>query len=120
MRGVRIMINLRLMLTTTTLAGTTCLALMVNRAAAEEPKKPAVVDRPKKTIERPTELLVGRAMPGALADGRAPGAAFVNPKVAPGKVQWRASFAAACEAAQKSGRPVLLFQLLGQLDQQFT
>jgi hypothetical protein len=42
-----------------------------------------------------------------------------NPKVAPGKVTWHPSFAAACEASKKSGKPVLLFQLLGKLDHQF-
>src|SRR5947209_3819920 len=42
-----------------------------------------------------------------------------NPKVAPGKVNWHGSFADACEASRKSGKPVLLFQLLGKLDQQF-
>lgn len=43
-----------------------------------------------------------------------------NPKVEPGKVNWHVDFAAACEASQQSGKPVLLFQLLGQLDQRFT
>jgi hypothetical protein len=42
-----------------------------------------------------------------------------NPKVEPGKVKWHADFAAACEAARKSGKPVLLFQMMGRLDQQF-
>ncbi len=44
---------------------------------------------------------------------------FVNPKVEPGKVKWHSSFDAACEAAKKSGRPVLLFQMMGNLDEQF-
>jgi hypothetical protein len=44
---------------------------------------------------------------------------FVNPKVPPGKVTWHPSFAAACEAAKKSKKPVLLFQLMGKLDDQF-
>lgn len=43
-----------------------------------------------------------------------------NPKVEPGKVNWHDDFAAACKASQQSGKPVLLFQLLGQLDQRFT
>jgi hypothetical protein len=42
-----------------------------------------------------------------------------NPKVAAGKVAWHKSFAAACEAAKRSGKPVLLFQLMGNLDEQF-
>ena len=43
-----------------------------------------------------------------------------NPHVEPGKVNWHASFDAAKEAAEKSGKPVLLFHLMGQLDQRFT
>ena len=42
-----------------------------------------------------------------------------NPTVAPGDVKWHASLAAACNAAKKSGKPVLLFHMLGQLDKQF-
>jgi hypothetical protein len=42
-----------------------------------------------------------------------------NPRVEPGLVGWHASFADARAAAQKSGRPVLLFHMMGQLDRQF-
>jgi hypothetical protein len=42
-----------------------------------------------------------------------------NPKVEPGAVKWHDSLAAACAAAKKSGKPVLLFQMLGRLDQRF-
>lgn len=41
-------------------------------------------------------------------------------KVAPGKVSWHMSFDAAVAASKKSSKPVLLFQLLGQLDEEFT
>jgi hypothetical protein len=44
---------------------------------------------------------------------------FVNPKVQPGHVHWHPSFESACEAARKSGKPVLLFQMMGKLDDQF-
>jgi hypothetical protein len=44
---------------------------------------------------------------------------FVNAKVEPGKVKWHADFDTACKAAAKSGRPVLLFQMMGKLDDQF-
>ena len=44
---------------------------------------------------------------------------FVNPKVEPGKVRWHRDFAAACKAAEKSGKPVLLFQMMGKLDDRF-
>ena len=39
--------------------------------------------------------------------------------VAPGEVRWHASFAGAQVAAQRSGKPVLLFHMLGHLDRQF-
>lgn len=42
-----------------------------------------------------------------------------NPLVSPGLVRWHASFAAAQEAAQRSGKPVLLFHMMGHLDRQF-
>jgi len=40
--------------------------------------------------------------------------------VEPGRVKWHASFAQACRQSRTSGKPVLHFQLLGQLDQRFT
>src|SRR5262245_34644877 len=42
-----------------------------------------------------------------------------NPVVEPGKVRWHASFADAQAAAQRSGKPVLLFHMMGELDRQF-
>jgi hypothetical protein len=42
-----------------------------------------------------------------------------NPIVKPGEVKWHASFQAACDAAKKSHKPVLLFHMMGQLDRQF-
>jgi len=49
----------------------------------------------------------------------APGKAFVNARVAPGNVHWHATFADACQAAGKSGKPVLLFHMMGKLDDLF-
>jgi hypothetical protein len=42
-----------------------------------------------------------------------------NPTVKPGLVNWHGSFADAKAASEKSGRPVLLFHMMGQLDKQF-
>ena len=42
-----------------------------------------------------------------------------NPRVEPGAVRWHATFADAQAAAEKSGRPVLLFHLMVRLDRQF-
>jgi hypothetical protein len=73
-------------------------------------------DRPKGTIELPTKIiLAGRTAP---TSGATTGES-VNPKVRPGKVRWHADFAAACRAAWTSGKPVLLFQMMGNLDDRF-
>lgn len=50
----------------------------------------------------------------------APALAEAPAKVAPGKVKWHASFDAACRAAKGSGKPVLLFHVLGRFDEPFT
>jgi hypothetical protein len=42
-----------------------------------------------------------------------------NPTVKPGLVKWHPTFADARAAAEKSGKPVLLFHMMGQLDKQF-
>jgi hypothetical protein len=41
-----------------------------------------------------------------------------NPPVAPGLVRWHPDFEAACAAARASGKPVLLFDMLGRLDRE--
>lgn len=40
-------------------------------------------------------------------------------EVAPGYVEWQKSFNGAREAAKKSGKPVLLFAMMGSLDKKF-
>jgi hypothetical protein len=52
---------------------------------------------------------------GAAADVPRPSK---NRKVPPGYVQWHADFQSASSASQKSGKPVLLFQLMGRLDEE--
>lgn len=42
-----------------------------------------------------------------------------NPKVPPGLVQWKNDFEDACLASKRSEKPVLLFQVLGRLDERF-
>jgi hypothetical protein len=42
-----------------------------------------------------------------------------NPTVTPGLVKWHKSFEAAKTASLKSGKPVFLFHMMGQLDKQF-
>jgi hypothetical protein len=60
----------------------------------------------------PSQHWKGSAQPVTRAD-------FVNPKVFAGNVHWHTSFESAREAAAKSGKLVLLFQMMGKLDDQF-
>ena len=81
-------------------------------AVAVNPTTPRAADPPpptKRLVERPTKNLVANAAPTAP----------VNPTVAPGLVKWHPSLADACTAAKKSGKPVLVFHMMGQLDKQF-
>jgi hypothetical protein len=66
-------------------------------------------DLSKRAVELPLEH--------ALSASPSPGTGART--VAPGLVRWHADFASACAAAERSGKPVLLFQLLGRLDQEF-
>lgn len=63
------------------------------------------------------------ASAGAVAVAPAPRAVSPatddNPRVKPGLVNWHPSFADAQAASQKSGKPVLLLHMMGQLDRQF-
>jgi hypothetical protein len=57
--------------------------------------------------------------PFLLVRAATPPEVSTNPKVQPGKVNWHPSFAAARRAAEKSGKPVFLFEMMGKLDDQF-
>jgi hypothetical protein len=87
-------------------------------ASAEEQRvsSRAVLDGPKvAAIERPARQVVeslSSNLPQSATQGD-------NPVVTPGLVHWHPSFDAACKASQMSGKPVLLFHLMGRLDQQF-
>ncbi len=63
-------------------------------------------DLSKALVERPLERALAQT-------SEAPGAPT---RVRPGLVRWHADFDAARAAARLSGKPVLLFQLLGRLD----
>ncbi len=90
------------------------LVLDANSFAQEKPVRPADLTKTVR-IEKPaTTILVHES--GAAANT---GKEFVNPKVQPGVVHWHPSMRAACDAARKSGKPVLVFQMMGKLDDQF-
>jgi hypothetical protein len=75
----------------------------------------------KSVIERPTENILASSSgnSGGFGGSSAGNAGFLNPKVEPGKVRWHPDFATARAASAKSGKPVLLFQMMGKLDDQF-
>jgi hypothetical protein len=69
-------------------------------------------------IEPPVRAIVTATSAPARTRAEA-GDKFINPKVEPGKVRWHPTLSAACAAASKSKKPVLLFQMMGKLDDQF-
>ena len=64
-------------------------------------------------------LGAGRASQGDASTATAAPAQATNPQVRAGRVHWHADFAAACTASRGSGKPVLLFHMMGRLDQKF-
>jgi hypothetical protein len=65
--------------------------------------QPAPADVRKMAIESPAKAVIAKSTSPE----------FLNPKVEPGKVHWHGDLVTACEAAKKSGKPVLLFHLMG-------
>ena len=82
-----------------------------------KPARVAPLDRTKRVVELSTKRVVKAAKP-VRANPQADKSD--NPRVSPGKVHWASDYAAALAASKKSGKPVLLFKLLGQLDHKFT
>ena len=79
-------------------------------AAPAPTEKPVVPDKSKEqVVEKPTKALVAGAASGDVN----------NPTIEPGKVKWHKTLADAQGASEKSGKPVLLFHMMGQLDKQF-
>jgi hypothetical protein len=78
--------------------------------------EPAPADVGKADIELPAKEVLAGTRRNPPTEPAGPPA---NPKVAPGKVAWHPDFVSACAASRKSGKPVLHFQLLGNLDDRF-
>ena len=71
-------------------------------------------DMLKGAIEAPTKSLLSAPSPVAAGNPQ------INPPVQPGLVRWHSDFASACQASKISGKPVLLFQMLGMLNREYT
>jgi hypothetical protein len=92
------------------------IVLWLNGGAFGQEKSVRPVDITKTIrIEKPANTILTRESGGVGNSGKE----FVNPKVQPGGVHWHPSLAAASGAARKSGKPVLLFQMMGKLDDRF-
>jgi hypothetical protein len=89
--------------------------MVVGAVSGEEKPAPRPRDVGKGAIERPVKNVVARTLP----EGTSASTPAANPKVEPGKIRWHPSFDAACKAARSSGKPVLLFHMMGKLDDQF-
>ncbi len=90
--------------------GAALLPLVAVAAWAQEPAPLGERDLRKLAVELPVKH-------GLLDSGAAPVERGADPaRVLPGRVAWHASPEAALEVARASGKPVLLFQLLGRLD----
>ena len=74
------------------------------------------VDVRKRATEFPTKELLASTVAKEETESAE---RFVNPHVEPGLVRWHESFEAAGAASAKSGKPVLLFQMMGNLDDRF-
>jgi hypothetical protein len=84
----------------------------------------------KMAVERPVEKLFPLSSPipvglgAALKVPQSKNASvnnepIANKQVPPGLVAWRKDFATACSLSERSGKPVLLFQMMGKLDDEF-
>ena len=84
-----------------------CLAASIVCLASAPQQDKILRDFSKRQVELPIE----QALPvTSLTESRS---------ASPGLVRWHADHDAALAAAARSGKPVLLFQLLGRLDQEF-
>ncbi|MCG3135423.1 MAG: hypothetical protein HMLKMBBP_03074 [Planctomycetes bacterium] len=79
------------------------LSVLASPSRAEDP-----YDTSKRVAERPARDVAGGAAPLGF-----------DTRAEPGLVRWHADAPAALAAAKLSGKPVLVFQILGRLDDEF-
>ena len=103
-----------------TTEGETINLIDLGKKRVEEPTE-AVVDVSKRKIEITAEGFLESPAERTLdSAGNVQPVDDDHPSCQPGLVNWHDSFESACIASRQSGKPVMLFQLLGQLDQRFT
>jgi hypothetical protein len=96
---------------------TVIVILMTGVAWAQQDEKP---DVGKMRVERKVlERLADAGKSEAELPIKEKLAAIAPGRVSTGKVAWRESLEAALEQAKASGKPVLVFQLLGKLDDEW-
>ncbi|MBC8352652.1 MAG: hypothetical protein H8E66_11720 [Planctomycetes bacterium] len=95
----------------------TPLKVVVAEQAADVRKS---VDARKFVIESSVKSLVGKETTGDEPPSEELGEGKENSRVQPGLVRWHPDWEHAKLAGAQSGKPILLFQLLGQLDREFT
>jgi hypothetical protein len=105
------------------LAALTGAWLMTGNAFSAQQPAPALgpQDLSKGKIERGPHQVLAQAQAAQFAKALATQAkaAQDNPKVEPGKVKWHANLANACKASAASGKPVMIFYMMGKLDDKF-
>ena len=93
---------------------------VVNAAWGQGPAAARAGIITKSAVEAGSASLVARArLVNSVNSGSTAAGGVSNPKVQPGLVHWHATMDEARLAARRSGRPILLFQMMGNLDEQF-
>ncbi len=101
---------------------------------ARDFSKTMVIEKPVKdlvrsTAQAPVDGTAAGAVEAKNASGAASGVAnqtasgtagLGGESVTPGLVRWHRTLADACQAAAQSGKPLLVFHLMGSLDERFT
>jgi hypothetical protein len=100
------------------------LSLTVSQASGDGQLAPMRHDFTKGGVEATAKTVLANtaglsAGTPAVANVNAGVRQFDNPKVQPGLVSWHPTMAEACAASRRTGKPVLLFQLMGHLDERF-
>ncbi len=89
----------------------------LSKRAAEFPIKRLMRQSETQTPSKPMTAIPVRTLNGAPTP--VPASKGRLEKVEPGKVRWHKAIQTAMDASKQSGKPVLLFQMMGRLDDRF-